>query len=58
MSSASTVSAAAMGRRAGEDWKRTGIPTPNPFKQDTQPDLAQAWRRAYFAASREGARRG
>lgn len=44
--------AAAMGRRAGQAWRDTGVPTPNPFAQATHPELAQAWRRAYFAASR------
>lgn len=44
--------ATAMGQRAGEDWKQTGVPTPNPFDQHQQPELAQAWRRAYFHAAK------
>lgn len=39
-----------MGTRAGQDWRDTGMPSPNPFDQGKQPILAQAWRRAYFAA--------
>jgi hypothetical protein len=41
--------AAGMGARAGRDFRDTGIPTPNPIDQATQPELAQAWRAAYLA---------
>jgi hypothetical protein len=40
------TTAGAMGRRAGEAFVATGVPTPNPFAGK----LADAWRRAYFAA--------
>lgn len=39
-----------MGARAGGLFVTAGIPTINPFDQATRPELAQAWRRAYFDA--------
>lgn len=44
------ASASAMGARAGETFRDIGAPSPNPFDQDRRPALAEAWRRAYFAA--------
>lgn len=45
-------SAANMGRRAGARFKSSGVPTRNPFQNVTgRPELAAAWRRAYFEAS-------
>lgn len=45
---ASAKTAERMGQRAGQHFRDLGIPTPNPFSA-AQPDLAQAWRVAYFA---------
>jgi hypothetical protein len=44
--------ASAMGARAGEAWRTLGTPSRNPFDQERQTELAQAWRRAYFKAAR------
>lgn len=51
MTDASTAHASAMGARAGDEWRSTGIPSPNPFDRDKFPALASAWRAAYFAAA-------
>jgi hypothetical protein len=50
-----TAAAAAerMGRRAGERFRRTGIPFPCPFRTTT---LAAAWRRGYMAGVVGGSR--
>lgn len=48
-------SAAAMGDRAGQALRTTGLPTPNPFRGKS-PGLAAAWRRAYLTASRGSGR--
>lgn len=52
MSAAST--AEAMGRRAGEDFRATGVPTRNPFTRTGPAELAAAWRRGYFTGQRPG----
>lgn len=48
----SLADASAMGARAGESWRTTGIPAVNPFDAGKFPELAQAWRGAYFDAAR------
>ncbi|HEY3714379.1 MAG TPA: hypothetical protein VGL39_07630 [Jatrophihabitantaceae bacterium] len=40
-----------MGARAGSAFRETGVPTRCPFRDDRLADIAQAWRRAYFAAA-------
>lgn len=42
--------ASAMGARAGEAFRDTGIPTPNPFDVRRYALLSDAWRRAYMGA--------
>lgn len=44
------TSAANMGRRAGERFRETGVPSPNPLQGKGPDELAAAWRRAYFTA--------
>jgi hypothetical protein len=44
--------AARMGRRAGETFRDTGVPTRNPFDRDGLEAAATAWRRAYLEAAR------
>jgi hypothetical protein len=41
-----------MGARAGDVFRRLGMPSRNPFSVTTRPELAAAWRAAYFAALR------
>ncbi len=48
-SPAAIAGAERMGRRAGEAWSTTGLPSPNPFRVA---ELAAAWRRGYFATAR------
>jgi hypothetical protein len=43
--------ASAMGARAGDEWRTSGVPSPNPFDREKFPELAAAWRRAYFKAA-------
>jgi hypothetical protein len=45
------TAAARMGTRAGVAFRTTGTPSPNPFTGKAA-ELAAAWRRAYFAATR------
>lgn len=55
MSSYARRAAAAMGRRAGEELRATGVPTLNPFRR--RKELAAAWREGYFAAADSGGSR-
>lgn len=53
MTTATALAAATrMGERRGRLFAETGLPARNPFQGvPGSEDLAQAWRRAYFAAS-------
>ena len=52
MTTKAAAAAARMGARAGEVFARLGLPTRNPFSVADRPELAAAWRAAYFAELR------
>lgn len=56
MTTKAAAAAARMGARAGEVFARLGLPTRNPFSVADRPELAAAWRAAYFAELRRGQR--
>jgi len=57
-SRAAAAAAERMGARAGARFRRTGIPSHNPFVgKRGRDDLAAAWRRGYFGAVPAGGSR-